>query len=145
MNEESIHYGFFYYYFLNKMWLCSKIRNSIPPTTTLDNFNEKLREATGKCFVDTAFWGGVIPGNEVESSAPGWVLTELYVNHCRLLTAGNPTHDPGWSSWLQVFPHSQRGGGVSTCDWLGSAHSHEAASRHWKCFTGEHVDTNISH
>lgn len=40
--------------------------NSIPPTTTLANFQEKLREATGKCFVDTAFWGGVIPGNELE-------------------------------------------------------------------------------
>lgn len=49
------------------MPLFFKIRNSIPPTTTLDNFNEKLREATGKCYVDTAFWGGVIPGNEVES------------------------------------------------------------------------------
>ncbi|XP_061636179.1 allantoinase, mitochondrial isoform X1 [Phyllopteryx taeniolatus] len=40
--------------------------NSIPPTTTLANFQEKLREATGKCFVDTAFWGGVIPGNQLE-------------------------------------------------------------------------------
>ncbi|KAK7888770.1 hypothetical protein WMY93_024330 [Mugilogobius chulae] len=40
--------------------------NSIPPTTTLSNFQEKLREASGKCFVDTAFWGGVIPGNQSE-------------------------------------------------------------------------------
>ncbi|XP_047442084.1 allantoinase, mitochondrial [Mugil cephalus] len=40
--------------------------NSIPPTTTLANFREKLREATGQCFVDTAFWGGVIPGNQLE-------------------------------------------------------------------------------
>ncbi|XP_023809791.1 allantoinase, mitochondrial [Oryzias latipes] len=40
--------------------------NSIPPTTTLKNFQEKLKEATGKCFVDTAFWGGVIPGNQLE-------------------------------------------------------------------------------
>ncbi|XP_008305557.1 allantoinase, mitochondrial isoform X2 [Cynoglossus semilaevis] len=40
--------------------------NSIPPTTTLHNFHEKLREAAGKCFVDTAFWGGVIPGNQHE-------------------------------------------------------------------------------
>ncbi|KAM4549261.1 allantoinase, mitochondrial [Odontesthes bonariensis] len=40
--------------------------NSIPPTTTLENFHEKLKEATGKCFVDTAFWGGVIPGNQLE-------------------------------------------------------------------------------
>ncbi|XP_026160724.1 allantoinase, mitochondrial isoform X2 [Mastacembelus armatus] len=40
--------------------------NSIPPTTTLDHFREKQQEATGKCFVDTAFWGGVIPGNQHE-------------------------------------------------------------------------------
>lgn len=40
--------------------------NSIPPTTTLAHFHEKLREATAKCFVDTAFWGGVIPGNQLE-------------------------------------------------------------------------------
>ncbi|MBN3284082.1 ALN protein, partial [Polyodon spathula] len=39
--------------------------NSIPPTTTLQNFRTKLEAASGKCFVDTAFWGGVIPGNQV--------------------------------------------------------------------------------
>ncbi|XP_056270393.1 allantoinase, mitochondrial isoform X2 [Pseudoliparis swirei] len=40
--------------------------NSIPPTTTVGNFQEKMLEATGKCFVDTAFWGGVIPDNQLE-------------------------------------------------------------------------------
>lgn len=40
--------------------------NSIPPTTTLSNFHEKMQEASGQCFVDTAFWGGVIPGNQLE-------------------------------------------------------------------------------
>ncbi|KAM8875466.1 allantoinase, mitochondrial isoform 1-T2 [Spinachia spinachia] len=40
--------------------------NSIPPTTTVENFHEKQLEATGKCFVDTAFWGGVIPGNQLD-------------------------------------------------------------------------------
>ncbi|XP_056132218.1 LOW QUALITY PROTEIN: allantoinase, mitochondrial [Lampris incognitus] len=40
--------------------------NSIPSTTTLNNFYEKTREATQKCFVDTAFWGGVVPGNQLE-------------------------------------------------------------------------------
>ncbi|XP_043984547.1 allantoinase, mitochondrial isoform X2 [Gambusia affinis] len=40
--------------------------NSVPPTTTLRNFEEKLQEATGKCFVDVAFWGGVVPGNQRE-------------------------------------------------------------------------------
>ncbi|KAF5307938.1 hypothetical protein FQR65_LT06505 [Abscondita terminalis] len=40
--------------------------NSIPPTTTLKNFHEKLKVAEGKAFVDVAFWGGVIPGNADE-------------------------------------------------------------------------------
>ncbi|KAM4574734.1 allantoinase, mitochondrial isoform 1-T1 [Fundulus diaphanus] len=40
--------------------------NSIPPTTTLRNLHQKLQEATGRCFVDVAFWGGVVPGNQLE-------------------------------------------------------------------------------
>ncbi len=40
--------------------------NSIPPTTTLAGFEEKLAAAKGKCSVDVAFWGGVVPGNTNE-------------------------------------------------------------------------------
>ncbi|KAF5278467.1 hypothetical protein FQA39_LY05956 [Lamprigera yunnana] len=40
--------------------------NSIPPTTTLDNFYEKVKTANGKTHVDVAFWGGVIPNNQDE-------------------------------------------------------------------------------
>jgi allantoinase len=40
--------------------------NSIPPTTTRDGFAEKLAAATGQCWIDTAFWGGVVPGNTAE-------------------------------------------------------------------------------
>lgn len=40
--------------------------NSIPPTTTLAGFQEKLAAARGQCRIDTAFWGGVIPGNTGE-------------------------------------------------------------------------------
>ncbi len=40
--------------------------NSIPPTTTLAGFEEKLVAARGKCTVDVAFWGGVVPGNTGE-------------------------------------------------------------------------------
>jgi allantoinase len=40
--------------------------NSIPPTTTEAGFQEKLAAAQGQCFIDTAFWGGVVPGNTVE-------------------------------------------------------------------------------
>jgi allantoinase len=40
--------------------------NSIPATTTLDGLNAKLAAARGKLSVDTAFWGGVVPGNTGE-------------------------------------------------------------------------------
>ena len=40
--------------------------NSKPPTTTLAGFEEKLAAAEGKCSVDVAFWGGVVPGNKTE-------------------------------------------------------------------------------
>ncbi|MEJ7624771.1 MAG: allantoinase AllB [Pyrinomonadaceae bacterium] len=40
--------------------------NSIPPTTTTDGFAQKLAAAKGQCWIDVAFWGGVIPGNTNE-------------------------------------------------------------------------------
>ena len=40
--------------------------NSIPPTTTVANFQTKLEAARGKSFVDIAFWGGVVPRNKSE-------------------------------------------------------------------------------
>ena len=43
--------------------------NSIPPTTTINGLNEKLAAARSQCYVDTAFWGGVVPGNTGELAA----------------------------------------------------------------------------
>src|ERR1700752_2708492 len=40
--------------------------NSIPPTTTLANFETKLAAARNDCSVDVGFWGGVVPGNKNE-------------------------------------------------------------------------------
>lgn len=40
--------------------------NAIPPTTTVAAFQEKLKAAEGKCWVDVGFYGGVIPGNTHE-------------------------------------------------------------------------------
>ncbi|KAJ2898394.1 hypothetical protein MKZ38_003946 [Zalerion maritima] len=37
--------------------------NAIPPTTTVQGFQEKLAAAEGQCWVDVGFYGGVIPGN----------------------------------------------------------------------------------
>lgn len=40
--------------------------NSDPVTTTLDALRVKLDAARGKLWVDTGFWGGVVPGNAGE-------------------------------------------------------------------------------
>ena len=40
--------------------------NSIPATTSLGAFHEKIAVADTQCEVDTAFWGGVVPGNTSE-------------------------------------------------------------------------------
>lgn len=40
--------------------------NSIPPTTTKDGFAQKIAVAKGQCWIDVAFWGGVIPNNTDE-------------------------------------------------------------------------------
>lgn len=37
--------------------------NAIPPTTTVKNFEIKLKAAQNQCWVDVAFWGGLIPSN----------------------------------------------------------------------------------
>ena len=50
--------------------------NSIPPTTTVAGLNQKLDAARSQCYVDTAFWGGVVPGNagELKSLRQGGVV-----------------------------------------------------------------------
>ncbi|CAK1581969.1 unnamed protein product [Parnassius mnemosyne] len=40
--------------------------NSIPPTTTLENLKTKIAAAREEVFVDVGFWGGIVPGNEME-------------------------------------------------------------------------------
>ena len=40
--------------------------NSIPPTTTAAGLAAKRDAASGRSFVDVAFWGGVVPGNADE-------------------------------------------------------------------------------
>ena len=43
--------------------------NSIPATITAAALREKLAAAAGKLWVDTGFWGGVVPGNSEELPA----------------------------------------------------------------------------
>jgi allantoinase len=40
--------------------------NAIPPTTTLNGLQEKIKAAQGQCWVDVGFYGGIIPGNSKE-------------------------------------------------------------------------------
>jgi allantoinase len=37
--------------------------NSVPATTTVEAFEAKRSAVRGRCHVDVAFWGGVVPGN----------------------------------------------------------------------------------
>jgi allantoinase len=45
--------------------------NSIPATTTLAAYGEKIAAAADKLWVDVGFWGGVVPGN-VPDLRPLW-------------------------------------------------------------------------
>jgi allantoinase len=40
--------------------------NSIPATTSVTAYEQKISAAEGKLSVDTGFWGGVVPGNTAE-------------------------------------------------------------------------------
>jgi allantoinase len=43
--------------------------NSVPATTTVAALEAKRDAARGRCHVDVAFWGGVVPGNTAELGA----------------------------------------------------------------------------
>ena len=40
--------------------------NSVPPVTTVAGLVAKREAASGQCWVDVGFWGGVVPGNAGE-------------------------------------------------------------------------------
>jgi allantoinase len=40
--------------------------NSLPPTTDMVALEQKRAAADGQCWVDVAFWGGAVPGNEAD-------------------------------------------------------------------------------
>jgi allantoinase len=44
--------------------ICDMPLNSLPPTTSVAALEEKRAAAAGKCWVDVAFWGGAVPGNQ---------------------------------------------------------------------------------
>ncbi|MGD0605254.1 MAG: allantoinase AllB [Streptosporangiaceae bacterium] len=44
--------------------ICDMPLNSLPPTVSVPALAAKRAAATGQCWVDVAFWGGVVPGTE---------------------------------------------------------------------------------
>lgn len=40
--------------------------NSVPPTTTVQALNQKREAARDQIVVDVAFWGGIVPGSEMD-------------------------------------------------------------------------------
>ena len=62
--------------------------NSIPATTTVAAYREKLAATTGKLWVDVGFWGGVVPGNE-HDLAPLWDAG-VFGFKCFLVPSGVP-------------------------------------------------------
>src|SRR6266403_4199984 len=72
--------------------ICDMPLNSLPPTTSVAALEEKRAAAAGKCWVDVAFWGGAVPGNEAslrplhEAGVVGF--------KCVLLDSGVPEFPP---------------------------------------------------
>ena len=44
--------------------ICDMPLNSLPPTTSVAALTDKRAAAAGQCWVDVAFWGGAVPGNQ---------------------------------------------------------------------------------
>jgi allantoinase len=85
--------------------------NSVPPTTSLQALREKMAAASGRCFVDVGFWGGIVPGNRGELAR----MRELGVPgfKCFLVPAGVPEFGHVSERDLaEVLPEIARRGGV---------------------------------
>lgn len=60
--------------------------NSVPATVTVDALKTKRAAARGRCHIDVAFWGGVVPGNE--DSLPGLIAEGVRGFKCFLVPSG---------------------------------------------------------
>jgi allantoinase len=89
--------------------------NSIPPTTTVNGLDEKIKAAEDQCWVDVGFYGGVVPGNEaelkslVERGVRGFkgFLIDSGVCACFLLRSMLPLWPIYWWTPLSVFEQSR--------------------------------------
>src|SRR5579859_5731355 len=100
--------------------ICDMPLNSVPPTTTVAALEEKRAAAAGKCWVDVAFWGGAVPGNEAsliplhEAGVVGF--------KCFLLDSGAPEFPPLGTAGLRTAL-----GTLAEVDALLIAHAEAAA------------------
>jgi allantoinase len=99
--------------------ICDMPLNSLPPTISVPALAAKRAAAAGKCWVDVAFWGGAVPGNEA-SLLP---LHEAGVIgfKCFLLDSGVPEFPP-----LEVAALRSVLGALATVDALLIVHAEDA-------------------
>jgi allantoinase len=100
--------------------ICDMPLNSVPPTVSVAALREKRTAATGKCWVDVAFWGGAVPGNG-DSLRP---LHEAGVVgfKCFLLDSGVPEFPPLDEAGLRSAL-----GSLAATDSVLIAHAEDAA------------------
>ncbi len=104
--------------------ICDMPLNSLPPTVSVRALREKQAAADGQCWVDVAFWGGAIPGNEDELA--GLHEAGVVGFKCFLLDSGVPEFPPlddaGLRSAMSVLAgldamlavHAEDGAEIST-------------------------------
>ena len=100
--------------------LCDMPLNSLPPTVSVAALEEKRAAAAGQCWVDVAFWGGAVPGNE---AALGPLHEAGVVGFkCFLIDSGVPEFPP-----LDVAGLRSALGSLAALDALLIAHAEDAA------------------
>jgi allantoinase len=100
--------------------ICDMPLNSLPPTTSVPALEDKRAAATGKCWVDVAFWGGAVPGNE--ASLLPLHQAGVIGFKCFLLDSGVPEFPPLEPAGLRSVL-----GTLAAVDALLVAHAEDAA------------------
>ena len=100
--------------------ICDMPLNSLPPTVSVAALEDKRAAAAGKCWVDVAFWGGAVPGNE---AALGPLHEAGVVGFkCFLIDSGVPEFPP-----LEVAGLRSVLGSLAALDALLIVHAEDAA------------------
>jgi allantoinase len=92
----------------------------VPPTTSAAALTEKRAAAAGQCWVDVAFWGGAVPGNE--ASLLPLHQAGVVGFKCFLLDSGVPEFPPLDAAGLRSAL-----GTLAAADALLIVHAEEAA------------------